>query len=158
MKITISKTRQTPEAIGNNVKGKAKRISRLPPRKSPMMLPWRLKLREDVKLRKLCWQVEQAVVMTQMMILSLARKRSRREGRKRPPHSKRTIDVINARARRAARISNKPKKRKKNRLMKRARRRQPQKSLKKFLTMGTMMLKRRRKRQMKERNKSKAQR
>ena len=158
MKITISKTRQTPEAIGNNVKGKARRISRLPPRKSPMMLPWRLRLREDVKLRKPCWPGEQAVVTTQMMILSLARKRSKKEGRRPPLHSRRTIGVINVRARKAARISSKPRKRKKNRLMKRARRLQLQKSLKKFLTMGTMTQKKRRKRQMKERNKSKAQR
>ena len=122
------------------------------------MLLWRLRLFASAKPKKPCLLEEKAVVMTRMMILSLARKRSKKEGRRPPLHSRRTIGVINVRARKAARISSKPRKRKKNRLMKRARRLQLQKSLKKFLTMGTMTQKRRRKRQMKERNKSKAQR
>ena len=143
--------------IGNNVKGRARRISKLLLAKNPTMLRWRLRPNVDVKLKRLCWQEEQAVVMILMMIPSSARKRSRREGR-RLPHSRRTTGVINARARKAARISNKPRKRKKNRLMKRARRLQPQKSQKKSLTMKTMTLKKRRNRQMKGKTKSKAQR
>ena len=155
---TIFKTRQTPEAIGNNVKEKARRISKLLLLKSLMMLLWKLRLFASVKPKKPCWLEEKAVVMTRMMILSLARKRSKKEGRRPPLHSRRTIGVINVRARKAARISSKPRKRKKKRQMKRAKRLQQLKSLKKSLTMQTMTLRRRRNRKMKVKTKSKAQR